>query len=860
MRSEDTKGKYSLLALILYPLSYPLQLYIPMCANVIAGSNARCATTNGDHPHRLSSDKADHSTKSNSTTLGDVTTMAHEGEAIAKGISPLLQQLIEEVTDCSALKMRKAVAQREFDKRQAEFNCSAEMHERFPATREAQTKSKARAELDLKSISEEVGTKKSVLSDLASQSFSHIIPHILAASAQSGRQAWQERIKVLERKCEDFRKESDNHKRVMGDLQKSHEEKDKLFEDRLRDLQDRFEESERRSEAKQRATEYLLKDQEDKYRVLEESYSKLSDECGHTKAILTKDCQPQIASAIARVIQSEAITNTLSRDLVATRELAGQLEDSVARDLRPKLEKLSHIPEHIAILPRLRSHLDMVRKESGNSSKDLARHLKNIEQLGGYYEKINGFDRILNGTGSPYSKGLSANVNELINQKESEAARSQSLKQLEERLNTSAFETRLDKVESQISEVKTLSATLSELKGDVANGDSKLRVVEAQKSPAPTTPSIDFETLKSEILEIVEMKQAAGDSVIAGISTRLQTAIDVHRDRLEAVEKNCSDMKTVYDPLTTVPAQVERLKTSLDSRGTQLDEATDKIFDSIRLRPELLPLAVIEGHILKAIENKLDLISKFDSQAMFDQLEANAEALVAVDRRLNNLNTKHMAMFIIKQMEGIYPDARNVTTLLNELKTQVEALETRILPSSSNEKSLQLLRGEVDKLALNIGKAQGVANAAKKLGDAAATQAETTKLQNDIAEELGSFRLDLEEIQRLHGTVEKLQEGLKKLQEAKAPAIISAAQRAPTSARLGQSQPHPFVQDDRGHKKRKLNSSLLSTGRRQSLKVPNGGPRKKRHKFGIYEVDEDDSEDSTFEPNQPSISDDEEEP
>lgn len=1046
----------------------------------IRGSITRNSTgddVHHDKPPQIGSkeDIPNDSAISNTARHGDTTKMASQ-EEVSKALVLLMLTFAEGfadgVTNVSGLEIQKIMARREFDRRLAEFNSSIDVHEKFPAIAEAQTRSKARAEMDLKVISEQVDQKKAVLNGFVSQSVAHIMPQMMTSIAYSGQQDPEDRIGKLEKKCEEFqtqledsKKEAKDQRRVIENLQKSHHEKDKLFDDKLGGLQKHI-----------KAMESLLQAREDKYTLLQENYSKLSEECGHTKSTLTKTCLPQIASATAKAIKAEVSTRTLLENLNPIKELTARLEAEIPKDLSRRMETLPGLQDQVATLLKLKFDVDLIKQESKKSNTELSKYRTNLDQLGRYYETVNILDRTVNGTGSPYFKGIAASVTDLTHITANDTARSEVPKLAE----------RLEKVECQLLDVTELNSTVSNLKEGLAELDSQLRLVGARKPPTPTTPSLesasllrllqlendtipelrklvsgistscgtinntllttnnkldtlekwkesfvastepnssaaggawhpgsDFEAIKAEILEVVEAKQSAVDGVFGQVSAQLHTATEDNRKRLDIVEKNYSDMKSVYGRLTGLSQEIEKVKTSFEQQVKQsLDEAPSKVFDIIRKRPDLLPLGVIESYIAKNSGSRPSQISKESFQDLQDQLEGHAEGLIALDRRVDNINTRNMALFILDQLETLYPNLRtaqdqlrelheivasdkalvtsatislneiksqvngidtrvslNISCVndvkshvnriedrvlksssslsdlrsevdgmetrfslsnsymndikgqindiefrvsqnssnlddlknlvngtetrvtqsgsnLNDLKTRVDGIENRISQQSSDEKTIQQLRAEMDVLARSISKVQGTAKAAKKLGNTANEYVAKAKddnllLKEEVAAEIGKFEVNLEEARKIVDENSKIRIDLelvkKDLQKIKATAQFASPQRsssdmapsrsfsaAVSSSRSGSDhagwqKPQSSTQGDRSQKKRKLNSSLATVPAGQSLKVPDRALRKKRQRAALGNVDENDSEGSNFEPNQPSISDDEDE-
>jgi hypothetical protein len=812
------------------------------------------------------------------TPIEQTTTMETDASV---GLGLLFQQIIEASTDSSALKLRKNIAQSEFDRRLADFRGSEPIHEKFPATAESQARSRDRAERALRSISEEVQAKKSSLDDLASQAVAQFIPHMITASASYGRSESDARVEELEKKCKDFQEQLEVQHKFMLNLQKSHEES---------------------------------------YRSLEDKHLKSRDDAAHDKAAMV------------------GILKTLSKDLDAAREANAQVKEQIPQNLRPSLEKLDTLFERVDKFPNLRLDIDKIKQESGKSSNEFAKHIKNIEQLEGYYTKVNELSRAVHGTGSPYSKGLITTVADLATVRANETATTQAQATHKDRLDGAALdakfygiETRNAKLESRLRAVETHPSTPTEhlntvalsrissaeqqaqsLKQSISNMSDRFHImsneilatkkkmetlVERINSKDSSTdieksavPAINFDTLKSEILKVVEEKQAAVDMVIHTIFTQLQADIKQSRIQLEHIEKRCSEMNKVYDPITAVPKQMEQLKATFKLGNVQLiADAAKNALDLIRSQPDLLPLATIESHVLKGVDIKLELVNKQHellSQTLADKLEANTDGLRSLDRCFNNINTKNLAVFILSQLETIYPDLRNTQKSLGDiveshrrqdivlsnfsdaitsLKSKVDGLCEAQVSSQADEQAIHSLRGEVDKLTLNIGKIQGAAITARKAAETAneniaAIQNDYVKTQLDIATAMGKLRVDLEEVKDQQQPLCPVATSSHARYSAAIPSrsvSTSDAIRPPTSDPHGFSQRPATALGNQSHKKRKLNGTPPSQGATQGPKVANGTQRKRRRKYStdIIQLDEDDSEDSTFEPNQPSISD-----
>lgn len=874
-------------------------------ADVEVGSGTHTPNSGSPHPDRIPlivrNDAVDRLSRPNSRNQSPTTPVVDEPprEDVAKELGILFHQIIEEATNFSVLKIQKDAAQKEFDKREADFKKSEPIHERFPATEETQKRSKDRAEKALKAISEKVEQKDSSLKELAKRSAARIAPHIVASR---GKPDAQSRVEELEKKCQVLQEQLGNQAKLIENLRKSHEER---------------------------------------YKSLEDNYVKARKDWGYTKsaqANFERDCRPQLADAL----------NGLTTTETDIKVLKAQLITQVPKDLKQKLEKLNGLSERVDKFPNLRLDVDKLKQESSKIAKDLeklsleqTKLREELVQLKAIEANMTKFPAkgvsFKEGSNSPVLESRREVENQLPNVSTADG-RSRVLEPPTTSTPSSLVGIEpnlLAKIKSHVEATATLKKSITEhhesVSRDILEIKQTIKSIEKREidtrapqrltdlerrlsSTTTPTPSmsmaasgVDFDTIKNEILEVVEEKQAAMDDVVQSISSQWQTAIKDSQIRCTNLEQRCSDIKALYDSLAALPNKLETFQKSLNitirQQQTDIDDTklnmAGKVADLLRAKPELLPLAPIGDHVVKRFDDKLSKLAKSQqdlTQAVNERLEANTDGLISIDRRLNNINTKDMAVFIIAQMESTYPDVRNAQSALVELKTslhrdesmiadlntslaalksKVDTLETRVPQNDDDEKAIQSLRSEVDDLILQVPHIRNIANSAKETadtvnGNVATIQMDFNKFQTEIAEEVGKFRIDLEE--------------MKDQQQAKAtsapPASVhlnkqspipppippqrqsvilpprsilngNAARSSPKNSAPGTPQRHSSVQSDGTSKKRKLNGS--STNTPKGSNGVNGAKRKRK-----YRLDGDDSEDSTFEPNQPKISDDDE--
>jgi septal ring factor EnvC (AmiA/AmiB activator) len=310
-----------------------------------------------------------------------------------------------------------------------------------------------------------------------------------------------------------------------------------------------------------------------------------------------------------------------------------------------------------------------------------------------------------------------------------------------------------------------------------------------------------------------------------------------------------------------LPKRLERAETLVDLKlKEQLNEATKNFSDSMT--------AAIKKGVAETVDAAV--------QPLNSKADALYDGLSALESRWNNINTRDMAMFIVSQLEAAYPDVRNVQDMLSHFKVQLahyqgeisritqlvnnfdarlNRLQTEVSQGDSSDNSRQTIRKELDSLSLDISRIQSAADDAKN--QRSADQAKTEELRLEMAKEIGRLRLDIGEKKRPDDTT-ALPSSLN-VPRAGLPRSISAS--AVSSQLLAEriGPPQPLLHGDGSNKKRKLNGSHSSLGSAETLRAPSRSRRRKRHTFGLGDMREDNSDDSTFEPNQPSISDDAEE-
>lgn len=505
------------------------------------------------------------------------------------------------------------------------------------------------------------------------------------------------------------------------------------------------------------AVENRLNAQRHDHDMLKATQTQLSIEHESTKSLVNAVKNNNIPALEANIA-------SLARDHHTAKETTAGLQEQVTRNLRSRLEQLTHLPDQVA---SVRVAVDKAREES-LKSVDLDKKVKTIEQqLNCHHDMINSLHRTVSGAGSPSLAGLSASVTELLSEVEL-------LKKHEnERIGNES----LKKVEEQV------SVSVSGLRGDVAQLNSRLRGVEERSQPTPSIPSLDstnqaklealetakkilaldrkvdelsaqvsgmaressdatkyelFGSLKKDLLEVIEEKQSASDNWIDGLANKLENQATSDRDRLSAVEVHVATMDKA------LPKLIERGAEVLLGQNVkqEVNEALKEHRDT--MAPAIMKL------VTEAIHNAVEPLN--------DRVDGIVVAINTLEMRYNNINTKELAMFMISNLETAYPDVRNVQDVLSHCKTQLAHYQgeliritkvvhgiqqTQAAQGDAGDKSTQILRGEVDRLTLDLGKVKGTVDDVRRQRDA--DHAMNNNRWQQMAKEVGRRRLDIEE-------------------------------------------------------------------------------------------------------------------
>lgn len=223
------------------------------------------------------------------------------------------------------------------------------------------------------------------------------------------------------------------------------------------------------------------------------------------------------------------------------------------------------------------------------------------------------------------------------------------------------------------SRVDTLASRLDYLpsNGVLANFKKRISAVESEnlslksvQSTATNTPApeIDTESVKKEILEIVQSREDAFDSLVGEELDRINKAIT----RIEEdIEKQTSSDATpsAQGALSKLQSKVEEMSKSIQNQQT-LGEVLRKIDGKFNQW-------TIDQHSRQRIlSDRLERIAE-SHQDLDGRVEGATTGINHINARLNRMNTREMAVHILSQMDSTYPNLRDAQTTLLEHTAQL---------------------------------------------------------------------------------------------------------------------------------------------------------------------------------------------
>ena len=786
--------------------------------------------------------------------------------AAIEALGQILSQVFEEATDLASLKNRMRAAERDFKLRNHEFNQWRKDHEKFPTMEEAQKRNKDSAKKALSSIEHKYAEKdadaKAKIRQVAECLFLSGV-----GSNDQDKQELQSKVEALENTTQSLVKQLQEHQlfiekqrtEQLAELEVRDTNIQKLQNElaTLRNTQGEFiaEIKPRLDEAHRNASKSIM--QVERVGRFESNLASLSAKIPENFEVsfqtitdkvdkLNKDYQSS---------QNRAIEDPTSNTTKATLVNYGQRLEKVENQFKSGIGPLN-------------THVTSIIKEQNKIGGNLNAAIENIDSLLGRVTSLEGQDPTstlaelrneVNDSAQRLSN-LPSNVELTELRKKLAYAESATTKVQTE---TNDTKKRLEIVEKRYLPHYPNDLDVSDLPhqnrdpstpADLFNWRERLACLEksldAVKNQAgqsiaianastPTPAPEIYESLKNDIVAVVTSMQSNVDTEMGGLFDGLSSALTKVKNDVDNVPNNYVPLSS-FTPITMrlddISASVDLLTKNGRNQAANCNNWAEG------LKANLVNLENILGE-------RVDVVT---------------HGIVNVEKRLNNINTKEMAMYILNQMDSTYPNLRSAETTLEHHKAALGLAEIRFTNIDEAIQKLattihtgasqynQALREEVDDLQNQVANAKKLAKEAKD-----AVNMVLKPKPNDsgvLAEQLAAFRKHLDDLTEWKARQER------ERQNGGSPAKAAGRNAAST----------PVV--DRASAGRGLSfvstTSLQSSGeplskrRRQNGLAPpksNGihaSPDNKKRKRAIGERGHiDDTDDPEFEPDPPTISD-----
>lgn len=779
----------------------------------------------------------------------------HAAEA-ANELGQLFYQLIEEATDLASLKTQKGAAERDFARRDSEFNKSKANHEKFPATEEALRRGKDQAKKTLHVISEKCEKKDSTLKDIALQGAARLLSAL----------SLEKRCQTLEKQVRDQQSFIENQRSEREAL----ETKIRIVETELATVRDRQEQL--HSEIRPRvddAHQNALKSMNDLEDLMQLSL-KAKEDLADLSGKIPQNLEQRLDNLSERVSNIKGLDNSKAKE-----ELSATTGKALAENMKALDDYGQRLQElETYVHGSLNNHLSSVLQSTGNFRQELqSTHtqidslVKRIKVVEGQYTRasLDDLRNELNDSNTSLKNletrffNLPSNMDlvdlrERIAFTESGMTKLDTLKLDELRNEVNDSRERLGAVEKQTRPNMRPSAVESLHAGEqIASLERRLSNLESARSSTMAVntlaPEFDYESLKKDIIAIVESMESASDSELGGL-------IDALEKRIEYIEKNIESQQNSYAPIST-----------LSTLNTKLEDLSRRV----QIEPA-------HGEVLRQMDGKYNQWTSDQQniqQDINDRIEVVTTGIVNVQKRLDLINTKDLAIHMLDQMDSTYPNLRDAQNTLTQHQSSLRHAEIRLLEMDNTIKALKLegqimqdlsgdtktaqaLRKEVDALNANVTTAKRLAEEAKDAIDAFSKGSQDeAKVLGDRFGEIYNRLHELQDQQKALATVSPVKSAKSGLETA-SPAVENRPFPNGNSTIRGRSKlDSPISRQSSGEPLPKKRRQQGANGLVAPTK-PNGAygsPGRKRKR--VHLADEDDSDDVDFEPDQPTISDDE---
>jgi chromosome segregation ATPase len=663
-------------------------------------------------------------------------------EALAEttqAIGGIFQRLIDDATLMAALKFQETEVKKRVEKRSAEYEKARIHHDKYPSIKESQTGSKTEADRSLKTISEKLSQKHSILKGYAMEAAEKLIPALIA---HCGRNTTAQ--ENLQRRVDSLEKTGKGQEKLIqdqGKLLEGQRKTNQVLEDKLLALAKSIEQ-------KHLALE---KDLQEKHLGLSSEIRTLQSQSASNEKRLEND-MAQVQKKLQQVENSEQTIETLKTNLSAVKGDIAKISTENAQlssDLKDHALKIGPIPTLGQDILNLQKELKKVNTTS-KGSKDAEEFKKLSEKLGmlenNHASLVTHLTRIAKAQGqiNETCTGLEGRVDEMAKRPDPTGFESR-LQQLEKprdafvtksdlnalegrvrqiertpplaqhplpaQPNSKSHDSRLEALEKASNSRKTLDMNLEErLRGiegvtslrtkEIADFKKRVAAVENQQrsstsAPIPATDSRASTTATNtqprfdELSAQIQVIQRNLEGIKDGQEAHDETWTSVLDDRIE--EKLQVRISPLEDSLSKLGNNLENLtqSTTLDDnqKAIFVKEATTKVIAAFMATPDLLPFLNVEKTTYVMNQALAPIHQSIEGLKV--SYEATNHSLGNLQTRVDNINTLDLSRHALGQLYELHPDLQRIEGLMIGFKTDMHAKNTQIEELNNNVKALQ---------------------------------------------------------------------------------------------------------------------------------------------------------------------------
>jgi DNA repair exonuclease SbcCD ATPase subunit len=829
-----------------------------------------------------------------------------------QALGGIFEQLINEATTISALKSQHYAAKKRAEKRTSEYEKSKSHHDGFPSIKESQTASKVKAEKDLKTITDKVNEKQSLLTGLAVKAAEKLIPALVAQGGGTTEREnlQQQRIDSLEKKIEKLandqrtileeqRKANQTLEEKRQALAKTVDEKHQALKNTVQAVQGQSSSTQHRLETDMAKVEKVVQEAKDSNQAVESLKMDLLKAKGDVARVSTDNTQLS-SSLKAQGQQVEALNARIKEIDAIQTELKGiATVPKAARDTEVQIDSLndrfSKMKDQNSGLVSHITELAIAQKQFRENSALLQRRVEDIEQQ----PNPATFDTRLQKLENPRDvrdPGTKKDLDALEGRVRQLERTPPAQHPLPTKFSSEALDARVEALEKAGNRRTALEANVDQrltgLEVDIAN----LR-------------SADFDDVKKRIIE-VETQQRRASAVTASNSqatpataANIQPQLDTLREQIDELK----EWQQVHDTTWTgvLNEQIEEESKKLQTRISSLEAKSSQLSSSLEERPQVAFDEVQKIYIIQSaaetvvakFRTKPDLLPfnvdktlNIVNQAlvpMHTSIEATNLSLGNLQWRVDNINTLEVSKHALGQLYELHPDLQKIEALMvgfkadlagyktdmqaktvqiEELREKMNALQgiVRNLEAMQDQKTAEAmtrhyheLRKEVESLT------DGGIDISKKVTTVAT---ELEKIVKKVSDFRNEYNDNLQVSANKFGQLQNdLDEKMDKSKEARrpSPAVSHKSNGTglgprPSSSSIGNRQ--PSVSSVNSNKKRKLDNptSAKTNGVRPGSSASRSPQAHKRQRKHFAEDDPEADPDYNEEIPEPGVSDDEE--